>query len=238
MRNSRAGMPPHTRHARRGEIGKRLVRDVVRRIDDRLQHVARARPGDGELRPLLGDRDHLHVELGPQHLLAELEVLHHLGRVGGGGGHEVVVLGEPRGGAVVQHEAVLAQHQPVARLADRQRREGVGVDAVEEDAGVRCPARRSCRASRRRRRRPRARTVATSRLTASSQSPRRAAGNTARAATARSRRTPRPAPRAQRCDGGEPRRAEVLPAVMPGEARRWRPACRAGGRSWCRPRRS
>ncbi len=47
-----------------------------------------------------------------------------------------MVLGEPRGGAVVEHEPVLAQHQPVARFADRQRREGVGIDAVEEDAGV------------------------------------------------------------------------------------------------------
>ena len=48
-----------------------------------------------------------------------------------------MILGEPRRGAVVEHEAVLAQHQPIARLADRQRREGVGIDAVEEDAGVR-----------------------------------------------------------------------------------------------------
>ena len=50
---------------------------IVRRIDHASQHVARARAGDGELRPLLGDRDHLHVELGPQHLLAEFEMLHH-----------------------------------------------------------------------------------------------------------------------------------------------------------------
>ena len=47
------------------------------------------------------------------------------------------VVGEPRGRAVVEDEAVLAQHQAVARLADRQRREGVGVDPVEEGGRVR-----------------------------------------------------------------------------------------------------
>jgi hypothetical protein len=39
-------------------------------------------------------------------------------RVGGGGGHEVAVVGEARGGAVVQDEAVLAQHDAVAGAAD------------------------------------------------------------------------------------------------------------------------
>ena len=34
-------------------------------------------------------------------------------------------------------KAVVAQHQPVARLADGERGEGVGVDPVEEEGGVR-----------------------------------------------------------------------------------------------------
>ena len=73
---------------------------------------------------------------GPQHLAAEFEMLHHRPGLGRGGGQEVVVLGEPRRGAVVIDDAVLAQHQPVARLADGERREGVDVDAVEEGAGI------------------------------------------------------------------------------------------------------
>jgi hypothetical protein len=101
-----------------------------------LQHVAGARTGDRILRPLLGDRNHLHIELRPQNLLAEFEMLHHLNRIGRGGGHEIMVVGQPRRGAVVEHEAVLAEHQPVARLAERQRRESVGIDPVEKGAGV------------------------------------------------------------------------------------------------------
>jgi hypothetical protein len=69
---------------------------------------------------LLGHGCRLHVEFRPQHLPAIFEMLHHLGGVRGGGGHEEVVLGEPGRGAVVHHDAVLAQHQAVARLADRQ----------------------------------------------------------------------------------------------------------------------
>ena len=40
--------------------------------------------------------------------------------------------GPRRDGAVVEHDAVLAQHQPVARAADRQGGKGVGVDAIQE----------------------------------------------------------------------------------------------------------
>ena len=119
-----------------GKIGKGGVSEVVGRIDHALQHIARAGPRDRELRPLLGDRDHFDIELGPQTLLAEFEMLHHLDRVGGGGGHEITIVGEPRRGAVIEHKAILAQHQPVARLAHRQGREGVGIDAIEEGARV------------------------------------------------------------------------------------------------------
>ena len=94
-------------------------------------------PATEILRPLLADRGELHVELRPQPLGAELHVLQHLGRVGGGGGDDVAVLGEARGGAVVQHQPVLAQHQAVARLADGQGLPAVGVEAVEELGRVR-----------------------------------------------------------------------------------------------------
>ena len=68
--------------------------------------TSRARgPAIGVLRPLLGHRDHLHVELRPEHLVAELEVLHDLDRVRRGRGHEVVVVGEARGGAVVERRS-------------------------------------------------------------------------------------------------------------------------------------
>jgi hypothetical protein len=62
----------------------------------------------------------LHVQLGPQHLMAEFEMLHHLAGIGGGGRHQEMRLAEARGGAVIHDEAVLAQHQPVAGLADRR----------------------------------------------------------------------------------------------------------------------
>ena len=52
------------------------------------------------------------------------------------GRHHVTTGRKPRGGAVVHDEAVLAQHHAVAHLADREGREGVDVDAVEEGAGV------------------------------------------------------------------------------------------------------
>ena len=107
------------------------------RIDDAAQHVARAGARDGELRPLLGDRAHRHVELRPQPLVAVFHVLQHLGGVRRRRRDDEAMLGQPRGGAVVEHEAVLAQHQAVARPADGEVGPGVGVDAVEELGGVR-----------------------------------------------------------------------------------------------------
>jgi hypothetical protein len=47
-----------------------------------------------------------------------------------------MILGEARGGAVIVDDAVLAQHEAVARLADGERREGVAVEPVEEGARV------------------------------------------------------------------------------------------------------
>jgi hypothetical protein len=54
----------------------------------------------------------------------------------GGRGHEVMGVGQAAGGAVIADEAVLAQHQTIARLADRQLGEGVGIQPVDELGGV------------------------------------------------------------------------------------------------------
>ncbi len=97
---------------------------------------ARPRSRDGDLRPLLADGRHAHVELRPQDLQAEFEMLVDLGRIGGGGRHDPAVGAEARRRAVVHDEAVLAQHDAVARLADRQRRERVDVHPVEQGADV------------------------------------------------------------------------------------------------------
>src|SRR5262245_7293316 len=63
-------------------------------------------------------------------------MLHDLDRVHRCRGHVVVVLSETRGGAVVEHEAILAQHQAITGLAYRESRKGIAIDAVKEDAGV------------------------------------------------------------------------------------------------------
>ena len=207
------------------------------RVDERAAAASRElRPRDGELRPLLVTETHCTSSSGHSHCMAELDVLHHLAGIGRGRGHQVVLVAEARRRAVVDNEAVLAQHQAVARPADGQRRERVGVEPVEQlrgvraldvdlaqrrdiaDADARCapPAPRGCS------------------FAASRSRPR--AGTTARAARGRSRRRPRPAPRpshARRAAG----RAEMPCRGGGRRARRSPPACRAAGRSWCRPRR-
>ena len=101
------------------------------------QDVPRLRPGDRRARPLVGHRSELDLEVGPDHVEQIFQMLHDLAGVGRGRGHQEILLAEPPGRAVVEHQPVLAQHQPIACLADRQRREDVGVDAVEEIRGVR-----------------------------------------------------------------------------------------------------
>ena len=59
-----------------------------------------------------------------------------LGGVGRGGGHDPAIVGQARGRAVIHDEAVLAQHDAIARLADRQGGERVDVEAVEQLADV------------------------------------------------------------------------------------------------------
>ena len=118
-----------------------------------LRKTSRERgPATEILRPLVANGGELHVEFRPQPLVAELHVLQDLGRVGGGGGDDKAILAEARGGAVVQHESVFAQHEAVARLADGEGLPAVGVKALQELGCVAHPAGRSCRASRRRKR--------------------------------------------------------------------------------------
>ncbi len=57
-------------------------------------------------------------------------------RIGRGRGHHELMVTKPRRGAVVKNDAILAQHQAIAALADRQGAEGIGVDAVEEGPGI------------------------------------------------------------------------------------------------------
>ena len=79
----------------------------------------------------------MHLELGPHHVEQIFEMLHDLAGVGRRCGHQEIVLAKPPGGAVVERQPVLAQHQPVARLADGERGEQIGVDAIEEGGGIR-----------------------------------------------------------------------------------------------------
>ena len=82
-----------------------------------LQDGAAVRPGDGHGRPFVGDRGDLHIEVGPVDLQMQLQMLHHRSSLGRGRGHVVMVLADPRGGAVIKGDAILAQHDAVARLA-------------------------------------------------------------------------------------------------------------------------
>lgn len=56
--------------------------------------------------------------------------------VGGGRRHEEALGAEAGGCAVVEGEAVLAQHQAVARAAGAEVGEAIDVEAVEENADV------------------------------------------------------------------------------------------------------
>ena len=78
-----------------------------------------------------------HVELGPLGLQPFLQPVQDARGAAGGGGHEVAVVREPQGDAVVEHHPVRRAHHAVARRADGQLLEPVGVDPVEELAGVR-----------------------------------------------------------------------------------------------------
>ena len=95
-----------------------------------LQGLPRLGPCHAHRRPLVRDRCNRDPQFRPHHLQQKLQMAHHLGGLGRGGGHEKLCLADPRGSAVVQHDAVFAQHEAVARLADRQLGETIDVDAV------------------------------------------------------------------------------------------------------------
>ena len=65
-----------------------------------------------------------------------LHVLVDRDRVGRSGGHEPVLLAEPRDGAVVHHATVLAQHHAVACAADGERLPAVGIQTFDETQRV------------------------------------------------------------------------------------------------------
>ena len=109
--------------ARVADLG---VRDRAR------QDRAALRPGERHPRPLVGDAGDLDRELRPHRLPVELHVRHDVGGARGRGRDVERVIGEARDRAVVEHHAVLAQHEPVARLADGKPSHRVAVQPVEE----------------------------------------------------------------------------------------------------------
>src|SRR4051794_14694792 len=128
------------RHARDltgapGEVREGLRREVDVGADG-AQHVARARPGERDDGPLLRDRGAVNLEFRPLGLEPLLEPGEDAGGTAGGGRHVEAVGGEARGDAVVEHVAVVPAHQAVAATAGLEAGEEVGVDAVEEGAGV------------------------------------------------------------------------------------------------------
>ena len=100
------------------------------------QHVAAAGAGEGDVGPVLGDGGEVDAEVGPLGLQPLFEPGEHGGRVGGAGEHEVALVVEAGGDAVVEDHAVFAEHEAVAAAAGAEAFPGVGVDAVEELAGV------------------------------------------------------------------------------------------------------
>ena len=66
----------------------------------------------------------------------ELHVRHHLGGARGGGRDIEGGVGDARDRAVVEHHAVLAQHEAVARLADREPLDRIAVQPVEKPGRV------------------------------------------------------------------------------------------------------
>ena len=78
----------------------------------------------------------MHIEFGPQTLPAKFQMPEHANRIRRRGGHDIVLFGEPGGGAIIHDQPVLAQHQAVPHLADGQFGEGIGIDPVHEFSGI------------------------------------------------------------------------------------------------------
>ncbi len=86
----------------------------------RLQDFPRVRPGDPDLRPLLGDVDDEDLEVEPFGLQPLLQPGVRPLRAARGGVAKELVLAEARHHAVVEQEPVLVAHQPVAAAPDLQ----------------------------------------------------------------------------------------------------------------------
>ena len=158
-----------------------------------------------------------------------------LAGVGRGGGHDEAILGRAarwcRRRARSRPRAASGRSAPGRRRASRR----CWCRARSRKlAGIRRPARRSCRASRHRRRRRRARTARTSRLTLSSQSVSPGRGYHCARSQAPVSTNTAPCSCAQRCDGGRRVGRKSLPRCVAGERADRRPARRAGGTSSCR----
>ena len=113
-----------------GEKREDLVRHVD--VDDFREHEARGRAGHRGGRPLLGHRRHEHLELRPVDLQQHFEMLQHPDGVDRRRRHQVVRRRETRHRAVVEHDAVVAQHHAIAAAADGERVPAVDVDAIQE----------------------------------------------------------------------------------------------------------
>jgi hypothetical protein len=142
---------------------------------------------------------------------ANSQMPHDLARRGRGGGHQPAVLAQPRGGAIVHHMAILAQHQAIADAALLQRGEAVGVDEIEKAGRHPAPRSRSCRGWRHRpRRRLRAPCAPRGRRPAAMWFP-PAPGNSWGGTTARPRSSGAPAARQAASEGVRRSGANPLP---------------------------
>ena len=111
---------------REGLVGNVKVRLKLR------QYFACLGPGNGKLRPLLGHRRDEYFIVRPFRLQPFLKPGGNAVSTARCGVHEEMVFTEPHRDAVIGEEAQLIHHQAIAAFADFERREGVGVHAVEE----------------------------------------------------------------------------------------------------------
>ena len=66
----------------------------------------------------------------------ELEVFKDNRCIDGRGGEQEMVLAQTCDRAVIQHDPIFAQHQAIPTPAHRERGHSVGIDEVEEGAGI------------------------------------------------------------------------------------------------------
>ena len=106
-------------------------------IGEPAEQLARAGPGDVDAGVGGGHRGDVHLPLRARGLQPALHPLPHRGGARGRRRHEVVLLAEPSGDAVVEHHAVLGAHDPVAHPADAELLPLVDVEQLEQLRHVR-----------------------------------------------------------------------------------------------------